>query len=63
MKTADILQCHHLFPRKMLCEDLLCRNSVLLTYHFPDLGSASDWWCHIRSLLKPIRNVWIVDTS
>lgn len=36
---------------------------MLMTYHFPDLGSASDWWCHIRSLLKPIRSVWIVDTS
>ena len=23
------------------------RNSILMTCHYPDLGSASDWSCHL----------------
>ena len=26
-----------------------------MTYHYPDLGSASDWSCRLGNLLKPIR--------
>ena len=62
MKTADILRCHHWFHPKC-CLRMERRNSILMTYHFPDLGSTSDWLCHIRSLLKPVRiatQFWIV---
>ena len=27
------------------------RNSILMTLHYPDLGSASDWFCHAENLL------------
>ena len=50
------------FPAKC-CVRMECRNSILMTYHFPDLGSASDSLCCVRSLLKPIRiatQIWIV---
>ena len=39
------------------------RNSILMTLHYPDLGSASDWSCRLWNLLQPIRNttqIWIV---
>ena len=39
------------------------RNSLLITLHYPDLGSASDWSCRMGKLIHPIRNttqIWIV---
>ena len=39
------------------------RNSILMTRHYPDLGSASDWSCHVGNLLQPIRittQTWLV---
>ena len=39
------------------------RNSVLMTYHYPDPGSASDWSCRVGNLLQPIRSstqIWVV---
>ena len=39
-KTTDILRRHQRFPRKMTSEH---RNSTLMTRHYPDLDSASDW--------------------
>ena len=39
------------------------RNSILMTRHYPDLGSASDWSCHVGNLLQPIRSttqIWVV---
>ena len=39
------------------------RNSILMTYHNPDLGSASDWLCRVWNLLQPIRSstqIWVV---
>ena len=27
-----------------------------MTRHYPDLGSASDWSCHVGNLIQPIRN-------
>ena len=39
------------------------RNSLLMTCHYPDLGSASDWLCSEENLLQPIRSInqiWIV---
>ena len=29
------------------------RNSTLMTRHYPDLGSASDWSCHVGNLFQP----------
>ena len=40
-----------------------CRNSILMTRHFLQLGSASDWPCHVGNLLQPIRSttqIWVV---
>ena len=39
------------------------RNSILMTRHYPDLGSASDWSCRVGNLLQPIRSttqIWVV---
>ena len=30
------------------------RNSILMTGHFPNLGSASDWSCRLANLFQPI---------
>ena len=32
------------------------RNSILMTRHYPDLGTASDWSCLVGNLLQPIRS-------
>ena len=40
-----------------------CRNSILMTRHYPDLGSASDWSCRVGNLIQPIRGttqIWVV---
>ena len=37
-------------------------NSILMTRHYPDLGSASDWSCREGNLLQPVRNttqIWV----
>ena len=31
-------------------------NSILVTRHYPDLGSASDWSCRERNLLQPFKS-------
>ena len=39
------------------------RNSILITRHYPDLGSASDWSCCVGNLIQPIRSttqIWVV---
>ena len=41
------------------------RNSILslMTCHYPDLGTASDWSCRLWNLLQPIRSItqiWVV---
>ena len=39
------------------------RNSILMTCHYPDLGSALDWSCSVGNLLQPIAGTtqfWIV---
>ena len=39
------------------------RNSILITCHYPDRGSASDWSCWVGKLIQPIRNttqIWVV---
>ena len=34
-----------LVPRKKTCEERAKKNSILMTYHYPDMGRASDWSC------------------
>ena len=39
------------------------RNSILMTCHYPDLGSASDWSCRVGNLFQPITSttqIWVV---
>ena len=39
------------------------RNSILMTCHYPDLGSAFDWSCRETNLSQPIRNaiqIWVM---
>ena len=33
-----------------------CRNSILMTWHYPDLASASDWSCRVGNLIQLIRS-------
>ena len=39
-ETADIWRRDHWFPREMTSEANELRNSILMTRHYPDLGSA-----------------------
>ena len=43
------------FPTKWYLRNK-CRNSILMTCHYSDLGSASDQSCHVGNLIQPIRN-------
>ena len=43
------------FPVKCLWSE--CSNSILMVRHYPDLGSAPDWPCHMGNLIQPI---WLV---
>jgi len=39
------------------------RNSIMMMRHYPDLGSASDWSCHMGNLIQPIKSstqIWVV---
>ena len=39
------------------------KNSILMTRHHPDLGSASDWLNQISHSVRPIRSttqIWVV---
>ena len=49
------------FPTKG-CQRNERRNSILMTCHYPDLGSASDWPCCMGNLIQPIRGtsqIWV----
>jgi len=46
---------HHWFPLVMTSKSERV-NSILMTCHYPDLGSASDWSCCEENLLQPIRS-------
>ena len=40
-----------------------CRNSILMTHYYPDVGSTSDWLNQISHVAWPIRNttqIWVV---
>ena len=39
------------------------RNSILITRHYPDLGSTSDWSCRVGNLIQLTRSttqIWVV---
>ena len=39
------------------------RNSILMTRHYSDLGSASDWSYRVGNFIQPISNttqIWVV---
>ena len=41
----------------------LCLNAILMTYHYPDLTSASDWMKQISHAARPVRStsrIWVV---
>ena len=50
--TAWKTSVHHLFTRKMM-SDKRAHKFYANDTHYPDLGSASDWLCHVRNLLQP----------
>ena len=60
MVTADILWCH-LWSR---CKSGLrnrCRNSTLMTCHYPDLGDASYWMkFFFNQSIRSTSKVWVV---
>ena len=43
------------FATQALVSPRKSRNSILMTCHYPDLGSDSDWLCRYGNLLQPIR--------
>ena len=50
------------FPAKWLLRNER-RNSILMTRHTPDMGSASDWSWRLGNLIQPIRSttqIWVV---
>ena len=60
-KTANILR-HPWFSHEMMSEKQH-RNSILMTHHYPDLGSASDRLKQISHVTRPIRSttqIWVV---
>ena len=61
-KSAHIARCHHWFPPEWRLWNER-RNSILMTCHYPDLGSAFDWSSRVGNLLQPIRSttqIWVV---
>ena len=61
-KTDDISRRYHWFPRERTSEKKR-RNSILMTCHYQDLGSASDWLRQILRAARPIRNttqIWVL---
>ena len=53
------------FPKKWHLQNGR-RNSILMTSHYPDLGSASDWLKQISHTALPIRStsqIWVVTLS
>ena len=56
------LRRHHWFPRQKRLRNER-GNSILVTRHYPDRGSASDWSCREGNLFLPIRSTtqfWLV---
>ena len=60
-KTDDISRRHQQFLRERRLRNER-RNSILMTRHYPDLGSASDWLKQISQAAQPIRSttqMWV----
>ena len=60
-KQATFCDATNGFPAKCLRKEL--RNSKLMTRHYPDLGSASDWLEQISQGTRPVRSstpIWVV---
>ena len=61
-ENSGILRCHRWFPCKIMSEKQH-RNSILMTRHYSDLGSASNRLKQISYTARPIRSttqVWVV---
>ena len=59
---AYIFRLYHWFPGKWRLRNGR-RNCILITRHYPDFGSASDWSCRVENFLQPIRSttqIWVV---
>ena len=62
-KTADLSWRHHRFFSAKWRLRHNCRNSILMTCHYSDLGSPSDWLSQISHAARPIRSttqIWVV---
>ena len=60
-KTADISPRRHWFPREMTSEQASA-NPILMTRHYPDVGSAFDWLKQISLAARQIRStihIWV----
>ena len=61
-KTADFSRGRHLSPRKTTSDDEH-KNIILMTRHYPGLGSAYDWLKRNSLAFQPIRSttyIWVV---
>ena len=61
-KQPTFRDAFHRFPAKRRLGNER-RNSILMTRHYPDLDSASDWSCRLWNLLQPISSttqIWVV---
>ena len=59
-KAANISWSHPWSPGVMRSEER--RNSIMMLHHYPDLGSVSDWLCHMGNVLQPTRSatqIWV----
>ena len=54
-ESADILWCHLWFASKLSLRNKR-KNFILMMHHYPDLGSASDWWEKISHVAESIRS-------
>ena len=55
-KVAEISRRHDCFPAKWRLRNER-RNSILMTRHYPDLGSVSDWLKRISCAARQIRSI------
>ena len=61
-KTTDFSRGRHLSPRKTTSDDER-KNIILMTRHYPGLGSAYDWLKRNSLAFQPIRSttyIWVV---
>ena len=60
-RNSILMTCHYL--GLSLWTQMYLRLSLLSTAGYPDLGSASDWSCHMANFLQTIRcttQIWVV---